>query len=536
VADESSLAKLERLRSDLPQFAAECLRIRDKHGNLDVPLIFNTSQLYVHDMLEAQRLAKGWVRAIVLKGRQQGLSTYIAGRFYHRASLNKGVNVYILAHEQAATDSLFGIVDRYQRSNPLAPRVGTSNIKELQFDRLDSSYIVATAGAKPGGRSRAISLFHGSEVAFWASAPEHFAASVQTVPLLPGTEIILESTANGPTGAFYDRWQRAVAGEGDYQAIFVPWFYEATNRRDPAPDFQLSTDADEGEMSEAEIAAAFSLDNAQMAWRRFKVLELGLSLFKQEYPATVEEAFSRTKDGLEPFIKPTLVLRARKRKVEGHGPLILGVDPASLGGDRFSVAARRGYEVEWVQHRNKIDAQEGIAWIRSLIDKHRPARVYIDAGGIGHAIVSGIRQIGPDYVRVARGVNFGGTSEHKLAMPKVPGPKNRRAEMWNRLKDWLADEMGAALPDDEALQSDICAPRLKPTLTNDFLLESKVDMKARGIKSPDLADAVALTFAERIHLKDYAEKPKPVRFGDDVPPATPQHVDLPPPGPTSWMG
>src|SRR5690606_9388302 len=133
------------------------------------------------------------------------------------ATLNRGVNVYILTHEQTATDNLFKMVDRFQTHNPLAPSTGKSNAKELEFDKLDSSYVVATAGQKGGGRSRTISLFHGSEVHFWNNAKDHFASSVQTVPDRPGTEIILESTGNGPSGEFYERWHDAVAGKSDYQ-------------------------------------------------------------------------------------------------------------------------------------------------------------------------------------------------------------------------------------------------------------------------------------------------------------------------------
>ncbi len=102
-----------------------------------------------------------------------------------------------------------------------------------------------------------------------------------------------------------------------------------------------------------------------------------------------------------------------------------------------------------------------------------------------------------------RGVNFGATSEAKNARPKVPGPKNRRAEMWQRMQEALAAPEGFKLPDDDALQTDLTSPRLKPQLNNDFLLESKDEMKKRGVKSPDLGDSVALTFATREFYTDY---------------------------------
>lgn len=504
------VAKL--MHAPLNEYGTICLRVKDKYGQL-VPFQLNRAQRRLHNALARQLKTLGFVRALVLKGRQQGVSTYVAARYYRKSSMFEGTNVYILSHEQPSSDNLFDIVDRYHRHNPLAPHVGVSNEKELVFDLLDSTYQVATAGQKAGGRGRTIRLYHGSEVAFWMNAPAHFAGSVQGVALTPGSEIILESTANGPGGEFYERWQDALAGRGDYIAVFLPWFLSEEYAREPEPGFELSSDAEEGQMSEVEYAEMFQLSLAQMAWRRAKIIELrSEDLFRQEYPAVEAEAW--VSPGHDPFIKALQVLRARKRTVEGVGPLIFGIDPASMGGDRFSVAARRGSQVLWVQYRNKIDAEEGKAWIKSLIEEHNPARVNIDAGNIGNAIVSGLKLVSPHFAEVIRGVNFGGTSQRKLAKPNNPGPKNRRAEMWERTRDWLALTEGVSIPDDDALQADLCAPRLKPQLNNDFLLESKKEMKARGVRSPDLADAIVLTFAQSEMLTNYADAPKVNAFGN----------------------
>lgn len=515
-----ALARLARFRDHLPEFASACLKIRDKSGAI-VPLVMNPTQQLIHDRLEAQKAETGWVRAIVLKARQPGVSTYVAARFYHRAALRKGVNTYILSHEIASTDNLFNIVDRFQRNSAIAPHVGTANAKELVFDRLESSYVVATAGQKAGGRGRATTLFHGSEVAFWASAADHFSSSVQGVPLMAGTEVILESTANGPSGEFYQRVQDSIAGRGDYILVFIPWFLTAEYAREPEPGFELSTEKEDDQPSEVEITELFGLSMAQMCWRRNKILELrSEDTFRQEYPSTPQEAFVSA--GHSPFISPLAVLRAQKRKTEGYGPLVFGVDPASMGGDRFSVCARRGMRVEWVKYRNKIDVVEGKAWVQSLIDEHDPARVNIDAGNIGAALITLLKAAGPKYVEKVRAINFGGTSQAKLARPKTPGPANRRAEMWGRTKEWLADESGASLPDGfmenanigEMLRSDLSAPRQKQKLNNDWLLESKVEMKTRGVRSPDLGDSLALTFAQSETLTKYSEPKKVQAFGD----------------------
>ena len=522
---EDILRQLASLRGDLRQFAAKCLRIRTKAGSFD-PLILNRAQLAVDILLDNQLTKDGWVRALILKGRQQGISTYIAARFYHKTSMRRGRNTYILTHEQRATDTLFGMVDRYQRSNPLAPHVGTSNAKELEFDRLDSSYAVATAGAKAGGRSKALYYFHGSEVAFWANAADHFAASVQGVPMEPGTEVILESTSAGASGEFYERCQDAEAGRGDYQMIFLPWWFSDEYARDPEPGFVLSREELDGEMSEEEYADTFQLGLRQMAWRRAKIYELrDPLLFRREYPATAQDAWTAP-PGHEPYIGALLVLRARKRQnVEGVGPLVIGVDPASGGGDRFAACGRRGLKVEMLQHRNKLNHEEGVAWCRDMIDRLKPARMNVDAGNIGANIVTSLKNLGPHYAAIVRAVNFGGTSEWRNAKPKTPGPWNRRAEMYQRGKEWLELPEGTSIPDDGALQSDICAAKQKPRLDGFWLLESKEEMKKRGVRSPDLSDSWALTFAFNEYLQNYHQPAKVVGYGNVDAGEHQQHFD-----------
>jgi len=499
------IAVVRRLRAELELFSSTCLKIKTKDSNI-ILLKFNNAQRYTHKKLEEQLAKTGKIRALVLKGRQQGISTYVASRYYQKSSLWSAINVYILAHEQKATDNLFKMVDRYHEHNPIAPSVGNSNAKELEFNKLDSSYAVATAGQKAGGRSKTTTLFHGSEVAFWANAADHFAASVQGVPDMVGTEVILESTANGPSGEFYERWQEAIVGKSDYIAVFIPWFWQEEYVRRVSMDFVLSNEAGEGELSEVEYAELFDLSLERMAWRRGKMQELrSHALFDQEYPATAEMAF--THSGAVSFIPALDVLRARKRDVDGRGPLIMGCDPASGGGDRFSICGRRGKEMQFLKYRNKIKAPEAYQWCKRIILSHKPARFNVDAGSIGASLLDYLKADDDLPKGVVRAINFGGTSQAKLANRDKPGPKNRRAEMWQRMKDWIEDEDElVSIFDLDELQGDITAPQEKGTLTNDLLLESKKEMKSRGVRSPDLGDSLALTFASKMRIKDYVDK------------------------------
>lgn len=484
-----------KLRDDFPHYASKCLCVRTKSGAIE-GFDLNKAQRYIHAQLEAQKAETGRVRALLLKGRQQGASTYIGGRFYHQASHRRGCQVFILTHEQSATDNLFAMANRYHEHCPdlVKPTTGAANAKELNFPVLDSGYQVGTAGTKAVGRSKTIQLFHGSEVAFWPHAASHFASVIQAVPDLPGTEIILESTANGLGGEFHERWQQAEAGIGDYQAIFVPWFWQDEYQRD-ATGFVADDE-------ETEYAEAHGLTRGQLAWRRAKIAELkDPLLFRQEYPATAAEAFQTT--GHDSYIKAEAVLRARKATCTGVGPLVAGADPARFGDDRFSIALRQGRKVSMVESRAKLDVVAGANWCRQVIDEHKPRKMFIDVGGLGAGTVDILKSWGAPYDKIVVAVNFG--SEPHEPNPKdrdgrpLAGYRNRRAEMWGKSRDWLDDVGGADIPDRDSLQADACGPSYKYDINQRVLLESKEDMRKRGLRSPDEWDSIVLTFAEPVN-------------------------------------
>src|SRR5262245_2901267 len=197
LSERAQRRRKTQMRTDLAAYAAECLMIRTKSGDVR-PLVFNRAQGHIHEKLEAQREATGKVRALILKERQQGCSTYVGGRFFHRATHEHGMRVFILTHEEAATQNLFEMVERFHNNCPAEQKqsTGAANARELAFDALDCGYKIGTAGTKGVGRSSTIQLFHSSEVAFWPHADTHAAGILQAVPDMAGTEVVLESTAN----------------------------------------------------------------------------------------------------------------------------------------------------------------------------------------------------------------------------------------------------------------------------------------------------------------------------------------------------
>lgn len=499
-----------RLRDDLPYYAAKCLKIRTKSGAIE-PLKFNRAQQYVHEQLEKQKAETGRVRALILKGRQQGCSTYVEGRYYHRSTHSRGLRAFILTHEDAATQNLFEMVNRYhEHCNPLVkPSTGAANAKELNFDALDSAYKVGTAGTKGVGRSSTLQLFHGSEVGFWPHAETHAAGVLQAVPDEAGTEIILESTANGVGNFFHQKWRDAETGKSDYIAIFVPWFWQEEYRKEPPADFSLDEE-------EREYAEQYGLDDQQMCWRRAKIVELkDPILFKQEYPATAAEAFQMS--GHDSFIPPELVARARKAKCEASGPLVIGYDPAWMGSDRHSMAWRQGRQVTKVESKQKLDTVQGAGWAKSVIDKDKPAKLFIDVGGVGAGVYDQLMHMGEPYSEIVEAVNFGSSPFEPPPLDEngkpSGGPLNRRAEMWMKSKEWLADPAGAQIPDSDSLQADACGPSYKYDSNTRLALEKKEDMRRRDALSPDEWDAVALTFAKPVAPKYDDLSPKFAHYG-----------------------
>jgi len=478
----------QRLKDDFLHYAPRCLKIRTKAATI-VPLVLNDAQMLIHNAIQEQLGRTGRVRAILLKGRQQGGSTYVEGRFYWRVTHTKGMRAFILTHDDGATTNLFEMVERYHENCPalVRPTASTSNAKELMFDQLDSGYKVGTAGNKGVGRSSTVQLFHGSEVAFWPNAKGHAAGVLQAVPDEPGTEVVMESTANGLGNFFHLQWQLAESGQSEFIAIFVPWFIQREYRKPVPPGFQITTE-------EAEYQATYNLDLEQIVWRRAKTVELNNdeTLFMQEYPATAAEAFQMA--GLDPYIKPKIVMAARKCKLvdEPTGPRHLGVDPARFGDDRTSLCLRQGRKVHWIKSHSKKDTMQVAGIVKTTIDElglqsRLGDRVFIDVGGLGAGVYDRLRELVTDKALLVA-VNSSESPDNAVKYT------NKRAEMWGEILVWLTNQP-ASIPDSDELHADLTQIKYSYDSNSALAMESKKDMKKRGLRSPDCADALGLTFA-----------------------------------------
>lgn len=203
-------------------------------------------------------------------------------------------------------------------------------------------------------------------------------------------------------------------------------------------------------------------------------------LFRQEYLCDF------TADAEDVLIPVSVVSEACQRSYSSaeiaHAPKIIGVDPARFGADRSVIFRRQGLQCfapEILQHTDQMTLAAHVA---AHIQSFHPDAVFVDAG-CGGGVIDRLRQLGFEVIEI----NFGAT-------PLKAGQyANKRAEMWGDMADWL--RAGGALPADPAIKADLCSVRYDFDAAGRLRLESKDTLKARTGRSPDLADALALTFA-----------------------------------------
>jgi len=311
-----------RLRDDYAYYAKNALKIRTKEGEIK-PLVLNQAQQVLQEAIDKQRQETGKVRIIVLKGRQQGLSTDIGGYFYWDVSQREAAKALVIAHTADSTKALFAMTKRYHDNCPKAvqPHTKYSSRQELVFDVLDSGYMVATAGGEGIARGETITHLHASELAFWkaSTARDNWNGIFQSVPDVAGTSVFIESTANGVTGVFYETWKEAVKGTNGFIPVFIPWFIQDEYRSEVPSGFTPTPD-------EEDLMAKYGLDYGQLQWRRRKVANNGLDLFRQEYPCNPDEAFLTSG---RPVFHPEMLHELLKKETQ---PIErMGLEPVSNG-------------------------------------------------------------------------------------------------------------------------------------------------------------------------------------------------------------
>ncbi len=354
-------------------YIESCLKIKTKSGTV-VPFRLNGAQKKLYAVAKRQQDAGKPVRLIILKARQLGFSTLTEGLIFHACATRKNTNALIVAHREDATANLFRMSKLFydELPAPVKPMVRSSNAQELVFENpsklrserearpgLRSRIRCATAGGRGIGRSDTLQCVHLSEYAFWPDGADGKASTLagilQAVPSLPGTMVVIESTANGFED-FKERWDAAVAGENDFEPVFFAWFEN--------PDYSMPVvPGTEWTPEERDLKATYQLTDEQLQWRRWCIANNcggSLDMFRQEYPASPGEAFLHSGTGV--FDNEQIVLRLeRLPSPAGRGefadgewtesetgaitlyelpeegvPYVLGGDTAGEGSDYFT--------------------------------------------------------------------------------------------------------------------------------------------------------------------------------------------------------
>ncbi len=254
--------------------AEQWLRVRSKSGRL-VPMTANAAQR----QFEAARGRDN----IVLKARQMGLSTWIAGRLLLKTMLVPGTTTLMVAHTRESAEALFTTVARMWENLPTEVQQsvglrGRANVSQMTFPLVDSEFRVASAGEPNAGRGLTVHNLHCSEVARWPGDATETLAGLRAA-LAPEGELVLESTPNGAYGCFYTQWMRAE--EDGMVRHFLPWWLEPTYVGTPVMEM---TD------EESALAQREGLSAEQVGFRRELARRFG-ALRSQEFAEDAVSCF-----------------------------------------------------------------------------------------------------------------------------------------------------------------------------------------------------------------------------------------------------
>ena len=339
--------------------ARELLRIRDRNG-CESPLLANPVQ--------AQFERRRGQRNIVVKARQMGLTTWIAGRFFLKTISARGVLTVQVAQTREAAESIFRMVQRFWECLPEDLRKGNlkrsrANVGQMVFPELDSEFRVLSASDSNCGRGLTVQNMHLSEVSRWPGNAAETLAGLRAA-LVPAGELVMESTPNGAYGCFYEEWQQAE--EKGVVKHFFPWWlepayvvdlatYPVTNLREdelalmqqhgltlPQIGFRRSLQASYRRMHSQEFA-----EDPQLCFRA-----TGDCYFDVD---SVEKCLAAAREPVE--VRRSGALRIWMPAVKGR-KYVIGVDPAGGGpeGDYSTaqvVEAKTGLQCAELQQRLK---------------------------------------------------------------------------------------------------------------------------------------------------------------------------------------
>ena len=465
---------LARIKSDPRFFCEHVLRIKDKEGNI-VPLVFNSAQEKVFSLFFKQYIETRKVRLVILKARQQGISTLCLALclwFSFVCLGNAGLEGILVARKQSdAKENIFSklaFMSRWlKQALPFLQIIPETTSFDVSLGKTLSHLKGAWAESKSENRGGTCQFAHLTEVDLYPDWNNFWAGTSSAIA--PENSIVLiESTGRGHN-ALWSMFQKKESN--GYEIVFIPWFEQK----------EYAIEGDELPVLTEEqklIQKTYNLTDAQMRWYAAKEDELGSSvLMKRDYPCCLDDAFAVDDDCS--FFSLTLIEEASRRAVvKNDMPIILGIDPSKTH-DNTAMVWRKGVSV--IRIRN-LPPQGGTApLVKKVVEElslHPADEIYIDAAGSSLS-----EYLFKDYGIYSKAINFGGSADkNELYM-------NKRAEMYARAARWLERHKGS-IPNDGEFKKQLSQIKYIPGKPRLQLMD-----KSLLPKSPDIADAFALTFA-----------------------------------------
>lgn len=261
---------------------------------LIIPFCRNPAQMVYHNLIKKIPIPRATGRRrITLKGRRMGVTTYEQMISYGMVRTQRGSQVLTVSQSKDANVDIFKMVRTMHEYDTNYMKTSMDKKDGLEYRKLKSSFTISTAKGTSIKRGSTLHRSHGTEVAFWDLNDKDAANLIASIDnATRGGEFVMESTANGPSGVFYELWQEAMSGKSVWSPIFLGWYLDPRNSVIPMPgeaDEILATITPE----EVFLVEKFDCNIGQLAWRRDRIKggEKARKIFKQEYPSTAEEAF-----------------------------------------------------------------------------------------------------------------------------------------------------------------------------------------------------------------------------------------------------
>jgi len=347
-------------------------------------------------------------RNIVLKARQLGVTTYVAARFFIQTITHEGMMTVQVAHTEDSAEAIFTIVRRFWENLPERMRRGAlrtsrANVRQLVFPELDSEYRVETADDN-AGRGMTIHQLHCSEVSRWPRGGRDTLASLRAA-VVPSGEIVLESTACGAAGVFYEEWQKAE--ETGYTRHFFPWWYDRSYREEGRRSKLMPLSEEE-----KALVKEHGLNLGQIAWRR-KQWQTMRGLAAQEYAedpvscflasgecvfdlASIEKAAAHAGKPAEAQENGRLLIWFPPNR-RGEWKYIIGVDTASGGSDGDYSCAQvieRTMGLQCAEMHGHFPPFELARRVAALAHVYEKALVAVERNNQGYGVLAHLKDIG----------------------------------------------------------------------------------------------------------------------------------------------